>query len=404
MNAKLRILLWSPKGASLAYYGGTSTPAYRLYRQRDADDADVVLAHASGLQPAHPEAFQEQVCIGRLHHAPKPRVFAGVVETARKLSFLRRSTAWLGDNAGRFDVFHGIGAQMDVVAPAACASRLGLPAVVTTTIASELTAGSTLKAALGVHRRRIARLKELAAVVAISRQIQELLIDAGIAAERIVNLPLGGVDTTAFRPLADKLDRPRLRGELGLADRSTCLFAGGIVERKRPHLLVEAMAHLRSRGLDAQLVLVGPEHEPAYAEEMRRRAAELGLEDRIIWYGFTTEMLPLYHAADVVCLPSTNEGLPGVIMEAMAAGVPCVYTDISGARDLIANGSDGAVIAADGSGLGEALAAYLAQPQRMRTHGAAARRRAEAEFSNAAVWRRYLRVFDNVRNRRPPKA
>ena len=91
-------------------------------------------------------------------------------------------------------------------------------------------------------------------------------------------------------------------------------------------------------------------------------------------------------------------------MEAMASGIPCIYTDISGARDAIDDGVNGAIIPADGSGLADALAGYLGVPARMAAHGKAARQKAERQFSNRVVLERYLRIFDNVRRQRPPGA
>jgi glycosyltransferase involved in cell wall biosynthesis len=113
-------------------------------------------------------------------------------------------------------------------------------------------------------------------------------------------------------------------------------------------------------------------------------------------------MSDLMRAADVLALPSQSEGLPGVIMEAMASGLPCIYTNISGAHDLIDDGTDGRIIEADGSGLNEAMVAYLRNQRLSEQHGHAARTKAEKRFGNRAVFERYLRVFDNVLAGRSP--
>lgn len=147
---------------------------------------------------------------------------------------------------------------------------------------------------------------------------------------------------------------------------------------------------MRARGLDLQLLLAGPEHDKGYAQRMRAEAERLGVAEHIVWYGFTRRMSELMRAADLLALPSEDEGMPGVVMEAMASGIPCIYTDISGARDAIDDGVNGAIIPADGSGLADALAGYLGEPVRMASHGAPrARRRSDSSatalFLNAIL-------------------
>jgi glycosyltransferase involved in cell wall biosynthesis len=191
---------------------------------------------------------------------------------------------------------------------------------------------------------------------------------------------------------------------LGLSDRGTILFAGQLVPRKRPDLLIPALAGACTAGIDAQLVLAGPEDDPVYCAQMRQASERLGVSDRVVWYGFTEKMSDLMRAADVLALPSLNEGLPGVIMEAMACGLPCIYTNISGARDLIDDGKDGRIISADGSGLREAIIDYLGDLSLVDQHGQKARSKAEARFGSRAVFQRYLKVFENVHAHRPPAA
>lgn len=415
---KTKILLWTAKGSTTKYYGGPAIASYRLYRCRDHQATSLTLAHASCLQPIDRDVFDEQSLVSPMFFLDAARsggakeATAGAAEVelvrnryeniVRKGLFVLKARSWLAANAKRFDVFHGLGAHIDTLAPAAYAESCGLPTVISTVILEELTLGSPLSRALGVHRWRLGLLPKLSALVAISREIREQLLALRVPAEKIVELPLCGVDTVEFRPLGDTETKTDLRRALGLTDRPSCVFAGHIVPRKRPHLLIPAIAEAKKRGIDCQVVLAGPEEDEAYGQQMRRDADTLGVADRVVWFGFTERMSELMRAADVLALPSTSEGLPGVIMEAMACGIPCVYTDISGAKDLIDDGVDGRIIAADGTGLGAALSFYLADPVLAASHGRLAREKVETRFSNRAVLARYLRVFDNVRNRRPP--
>lgn len=411
---RTRIVLWSAKGSTTRYYGGPGIGSYRLYRVRDHQATTLTLAHGSRLQPDDREVFDEQALVyplfflggGAAAAAPgQAELVRNPYEhVVRKVMFALKARAWVTANARRFDVFHGLGAHIDTLAPATRAESCGLPAVISTVIEEELTLGSPLSRLIGVHRWRLRMLPGLSALVAISREIRERLIGLGVPEDKIVELPLCGVDTVEFRPLAAAEGKGDARRALGLADRPTCIFAGHVVPRKRPDLLIPAIAKAARRGIDCQLVLAGPEEDGAYCQRMREDAERLGVSDRIVWLGFTQRMSELLRASDTLALPSTSEGLPGVVMEAMASGIPCVYTNISGARDLIDDGRDGRIIAADGDGLADALAAYLADPALAQAHGRLARDKAEARFSNRAVLAGYLRVFDNVRNRRPPGA
>ncbi|MCP5363715.1 MAG: glycosyltransferase family 4 protein [Hyphomicrobiales bacterium] len=421
MKGPLRILLWSPKGSSTSFYGGPPIASYRLYRQRQESEISVSLAHGARLQPPHPEVFDTQTLIYPLRHPNNARngvmsganVFASLIDTVpggpateevvRKIQFVRHAGAWLRQNVQRFDVFHGMGVHTTTLDPAMRALSLGLPTVLTTVIEGELVQPSRFAWLTGIHARRLALLRRATAIVAISGEIRNRLLEIGVPEEKIVELPVCGVDTEAFRPPGNEC-KIQLRKALGLSAAPMCLFAGTILERKRPHLLVPAMAELKRRGIEAQVVLAGPKHDEGYAIQMLHEAECLGVSDRVIWYGFTQKMDELMRAADVLALPSSDEGLPGVIMEAMASAVPCVYTDISGARDLIDDGLNGRIIAADGGGLGEALAHYLGHLEHAAEHGAQARQKAVNKFSNAAVFKKYLAVFDNVRNGRLPTA
>jgi glycosyltransferase involved in cell wall biosynthesis len=415
---RTRIVLWSAKGSTTRYYGGPGIGSYRLYRWRDHQATALTLAHGSRLQPEDREVFDDQALVyplfflgtgGGRSGAGAPADL-GQVElvrnpyehVVRKALFVLKARAWLAENAKRFDVFHGLGAHIDTLAPATYAEQCGLPAVISTVIEEELTLGSPLSRLIGVHRWRLKMLPGLSALVAISREIRERLVGLGVPEDKIVELPLCGVDTVEFRPLAAGESKGDARRALALADRPTCIFAGHVVPRKRPDLLIPAIAEARTRGIDCQLVLAGPEEDESYGWRMREDAERLGVTDRVVWLGFTQRVSELLRASDVLALPSTSEGLPGVVMEAMACGIPCVYTNISGARDLIDDNRDGRIIAANGDGLAEALAAYLADPALALDHGRRARDKAEARFSNRAVLAGYLRVFDNVRNRRPP--
>jgi glycosyltransferase involved in cell wall biosynthesis len=124
----------------------------------------------------------------------------------------------------------------------------------------------------------------------------------------------------------------RLRGELG-AEPGTLLIgaAGHVTHRKGFDVLLDAFA--RAELADARLVLVGDGPE---LDALRRRAGELGVADRMHWPGRRDDAASLLAGCGVFVLPSRNEGMANVMLEAMAAGTPVIASDISGVRTAVA--------------------------------------------------------------------
>ncbi len=150
-------------------------------------------------------------------------------------------------------------------------------------------------------------------------------------------------------------ERPR-NGRLRL------LGVGRLVEKKGFDVFVEACALLERRGVAFEATIVGEDGD--HGGEVRRRIAERGLSGRVVLAGPKTqaELLDAYGRADALCLPcrivdgGDRDGIPNVLVEAMACGVPGVSTAISGIPELIEDGRNGLLVAPDDP---EAVAAAL---------------------------------------------
>ena len=171
---------------------------------------------------------------------------------------------------------------------------------------------------------------------AVSRNLAQRYLDAGLPAERIQEIP-NGVDVTRFFPATDT-ERRELRQRLGLpVDRPLILFVGVISPDKQPHVLLDAWAQLESRErLGSTLMFVGAtdprlfELEGRLAEQLQERLAQVADGDRVRFAGPTREIEHYYRAADLVVMPSIREGLPNVVLEAMACGLPVVASRLPG--------------------------------------------------------------------------
>lgn len=179
---------------------------------------------------------------------------------------------------------------------------------------------------------------------------------------RLAVVPMG-VDVDGFTPTTrDGRDGP-LR----------VLFVGRLVPEKGPRVLVEAVRLLHLRGVNVEVTVVGTGPETA---ALQTELSSDGLADIVTLAGLQgqDEILRLYRRADAFCLPSFQEGLPVVLMEAMATGLPVVTTTIAGIPELVVNESTGLLVAPGRADLvANCLQRLSNDPELRQRLGAAAR-------------------------------
>jgi glycosyltransferase involved in cell wall biosynthesis len=225
--------------------------------------------------------------------------------------------------------------------------------------------------------RRLARVTDV--LVAVSPQVRDDLVRLGVApAGRIavVRLGLDLEQRTAAPPDARRVFRDRLGiGE----DRFVIGWLGRMTEIKRTDDLIRAFARLRSRGADADLLLVG---DGPLRPALTDLAASLGVLDRTHFVGYQADVGEIYAAVDTFSLTSANEGTPATIIEAQAAGLPVVSTDVGGVADIVQDGVTGLLTApGDVEGVTDALA-RLAEDGQLRTSmGEAGRTRVSTRYA-----------------------
>ena len=174
------------------------------------------------------------------------------------------------------------------------------------------------------------------------------------------------------------------------------LFVGRFHRQKNLAFFLEQLASLRNAAPnDWRLELAGDGEERPALEECVRR---LGLTDITTWHGWRTDkgrLLDLYQQADVLVNPSLYEGMPNVVLEAMACGLPVVASDVPGNNSLVRAGDTGFLFPlGDGDALCAALREIREKPALARALGQNGRRRVEADFSWEHVARCYLNLFE----------
>lgn len=188
--------------------------------------------------------------------------------------------------------------------------------------------------------------------------------------------------------------REPLRRELGLRDDDVLVLAVGSLRPNKGHrVLIEALAGLlRCEGPGRwRLAIAGQGEE---REALVRRAQELGMAERVHLLGQREDIADVQAAADVFAMPSYAEGLPLALLEAMFAGSAIVASGVGGIPEAVADGEEALLTPpADPDALRRALARLIADPALRARLGAAARRRADAEFRIERMADRYEALY-----------
>lgn len=204
-----------------------------------------------------------------------------------------------------------------------------------------------------------------------------LVDDLGVPADRVTVIP-NGVDCDRFAPAPRD---PTLRRTLGADDDTILIACVARLHRDKDHpTLLRAFALLvadasRSR---CHLALIG---EGEAREAIEALVREFGLEDHVTLLGDRPDVVDLMPQFDVLVLASRTEGLPMVLLEAMACGVPCVATAVGGVPGLLADGGGELVDPGDADSLAQALARLCDDEEHRRHAGIRARERVLAGYT-----------------------
>ena len=291
--------------------------------------------------------------------------------------------AWA--RAGRVDVVHGHRAFPMGAVAVVLGWLLRRPSVVTVYGYGIHTAAH--RGPLPVRFWTRFAVRHAARVVGVARSLLAGTVELGAPSGRVRLVP-SGVDLARFAPG----DAGAARRQLGLPeDRRVLLCTSNFLPVKGHAVLIEAFRAICARRDDVLLVLTsdGPER-PAVEEAVRRH----GLTGRVLFPGLVSRAeIPLYvAAADVLALPSHDEGMPLSVLEALAGGRPVVATAVGGTPEVIGDGHHGLLVPPrDPQALAEALAAALERAW----DPAALRRRAE-EFGWPCVVERLRAVYREV--------
>jgi glycosyltransferase involved in cell wall biosynthesis len=231
-------------------------------------------------------------------------------------------------------------------------------------------------------------------VICVSSDLHEACLLYGVAPDRC-ELIENGIDDKEYvrnRTVAEA------RRHLGLETKGFLIGAAGrLSPEKGFDLLVRAVARLRGEGTDASLVIIGEGDQHA---ELQSLILQLGQQEHIRLLGFRSDLRDWLQAMDVFALSSLREGLPNVVLEAMALETPVVATRIGGIPRLIHNGENGVLVnAGDTDRFACALKDLANDRKRRSALGQAGRATVESQFSFAKRMHKVRTLYDSLLGR-----
>lgn len=243
-------------------------------------------------------------------------------------------------------------------------------------------------------------LRNCSAAIGVSEFVSKTLVSRGLPERRVATV-VNSIDVGAWDPAAD--GRP-LRRELGIADTDTIVTIAARIFKWKGHAeLIRAIAPVMADRADLRLIVVGeddPRAHPGggrFSDELVRLSNELGIGSKVSWIGFRENMEEVMAASDVFAMPSFEEPLGLVYLEAMAMARPVIALRSGGVPEVVIDGETGLLSdPGDGAAFEQNIRALVSNPQQRATMGTAGRLRAEALFRPERMARDMERVYEQI--------
>ncbi|MEM2107919.1 MAG: glycosyltransferase family 4 protein [Candidatus Bathyarchaeia archaeon] len=233
-------------------------------------------------------------------------------------------------------------------------------------------------------------------IIAVSDFTRRELLQYYPVKEDKIRVIHNGVDTSKFKPAADKL---KAKAELGLsAEDKAVLSVGRLYARKGLFTLIESAALVAKKFKNVKFIIAGK----GLGNEMAKLvnyAAKLGLKENLVFTGyFPDKKLPrLYQAADIFAFSTFYENLPFAVLEALSTGLPVVTTRVGGIPEIIESGRNGFLVEPFNSReLAEKILYYLEHPATAAEMALSARKTIEARFDWRLIVKKVLAVYDEA--------
>jgi len=234
--------------------------------------------------------------------------------------------------------------------------------------------------------------KHAAAVIAVSKAVKENLEKY----EHIKNVKViyNGIDPDLFKPasIEEKILKKR---ELGLNENDFVLGNVGRMDYlKNQRILIEILPELKKNFPQIKLVFIGGGEEE---QNLKHLTIKKGIENDVIFLGQRSDVNQILKAFDIFVFPSLTEGMPLVVIEAMATGLPTIASYVGGIPELVVNSETGFLVSPTSKEeIKEAIIKLLDNPKLRKEMGQIARKRFEAHFSLPQMVQKYMEVYEKA--------
>jgi glycosyltransferase involved in cell wall biosynthesis len=223
-------------------------------------------------------------------------------------------------------------------------------------------------------------------IVAIADHVRDFLVGQGAASSKLVRI-YNGIDLEQV-----DLDMPLPIDDI--ASRNLILVLGNIQPSKRHEDIIRALPLILEQHPQMRLAMGGNVYNQAYLTELRQLAVELKVDDKVDFMGARSDVLELMRRSRALVLCSESEGLPWVILEAMAARLPVIVSDIEAHREVVDDGRTGLwARLKEPATYAAAVNQILSNPEFASRLASQARDRLEREFTAVTMVRQLEQMY-----------
>ena len=231
-------------------------------------------------------------------------------------------------------------------------------------------------------------------IITVSDDLRSELSGLGVSPDKTVTIR-NGITVERFERSTPDAE---LRVELGLpVDARAIAVVGRLSEEKGHEFFLRAAAEFAPRFPRVYFLLVG---DGPTRSRLQQQCHALGIKSRVIFAGTRRDVGRIYALAECLVIPSSREGLPMVLLEAMAARTPVVATTVGAIPDVVDHGVDGLLVPSGGlQELVDAMQSVLQNRDRARSMADRAHQKVQELFSSGAMARQYSRIYHRLVHR-----
>lgn len=230
-------------------------------------------------------------------------------------------------------------------------------------------------------------IRSCSCLITVSKSLRREMLSRGVSRRRLVSVPNG---VAAIEPIDPSARVSQSSWKLGIV--------ALMRPRKGVELALEAISKLKAQGRAISLELIGGFETEAYQQQILRQIESLGLQSTVHWSGFTSDVPSAIRRLDALVLPSLfGEGMPMVVLEALAAGVPVVATRVEGTPEVVRDGIEGVLAEPrNSSELASKIAELTSDRKRWCAMSSQALARHRSRFSDLEMARKVARIYKRV--------